>query len=201
MQRHPAVRFFLALGALAYVANAAAQTQSPTLAQVAKREEERRKGIASPAKVLTNGDLKPTTVVSADAPASETAGGDATTPAATKAVAANKDQDKEKEKDKKDKAKEPAQDEKYWRDRIAAARAKLDHDKAVLDGLQSQVNFMNGQVLGQDDPVQKQQLSNKRFKVQHELDLLQKDIQDDNMALADIPEEARRAGVPAGWLR
>ena len=97
-----------------------------------------------------------------------------------------------------DKPKE--QDEAYWRERMTAARSKLDHDKAVLDGLQSQINFLNGAVLGQDDPGKKQQLSNQRFKVQHELDLLQKDIQDDNKALIDLPEEARRAGVPRGLL-
>jgi len=34
-----------------------------------------------------------------------------------------------------------------------------------------------------------------------ELDRLKKQIVDDQKAITDIEEEARRAGVPPGWLR
>jgi hypothetical protein len=34
-----------------------------------------------------------------------------------------------------------------------------------------------------------------------ELERLKKQVVDDRKAIADIEEEARRAGVPPGWLR
>ena len=201
MHRH-FVRTLVACSVLAGAAAAFAQEQRPTLGEMAKREEDRRKAIAKPAKVLTNTDLRPAPVSeAANDPAAP--GKDSTPPStavqkdatATSADAKGTgDQDKTKDKP-------TDQDETHWRERMAAARSKLDHDKAVLDGLRSQVNFLNGAVLAQDDPARKQQLSNQRFKVQHELDLLQKDVQEDNKALIDLPEEARRAGVPPGWLR
>ena len=40
-----------------------------------------------------------------------------------------------------------------------------------------------------------------RQKAIDELNRLTKQIADDKKAIADLQEEARRAGVPPGWLR
>src|SRR5581483_5076287 len=93
------------------------------------------------------------------------------------------------------------QGESYWRGRLTDARSALDHHKVDLAGLESQVNALNGVVLATDDPYRKQQVSDQRYKVRHEIEVLQKQVQDDTKAIADIQEQARRSGVPPGWLR
>ena len=41
----------------------------------------------------------------------------------------------------------------------------------------------------------------ERQKAIDELNRLKKEIEDDKKAIAALQEEARRAGVPPGWLR
>ena len=115
----------------------AASVAAQSLADVAKREEERRKDIKAPSKVLTNQDLSPAPNAGTPA-AAEPAGGGAKTGEAdaTKDAAkdskdnkdakdakdkAAKDQDKAKDaKDKDAKDKEPVKDQKYWSGRLKA---------------------------------------------------------------------------------
>ena len=54
---------------------------------------------------------------------------------------------------------------------------------------------------GRDDPAQRAQIGSDREKALAELDRVKKEIQDNTKAIADIQEEGRKAGVPAGWLR
>jgi hypothetical protein len=192
-------KFGLVVGAVLAGQAAIMQAQSPSLNDVAKQEEARRKAIAAPAKVITNGDLRPT--ITTGSASSEPSG---TPDAAAKPSAATPAKTDDGAEKTADVTKDKASDEKgesYWRGRITAARAALDHHKVDLDGLQSQVNALNGVVLSIDDPFRKQQASDQRYKVQHEIEVMQQQVQNDTKALADIQEEARRAGVPPGWLR
>jgi hypothetical protein len=50
-------------------------------------------------------------------------------------------------------------------------------------------------------PPQCSDISSKRQKSSAELDRVKKEIADRTKAVAGIQEEARRAGVPAGWVR
>ena len=47
----------------------------------------------------------------------------------------------------------------------------------------------------------RQAIATERQKTIDELNRLKKEIEDDKKAIADLQEEARRAGVPPGWLR
>ena len=92
-------------------------------------------------------------------------------------------------------------DEKTWRKRIADARDALQRSQAFADALQSQLNALTTDFVNRDDPIQRQQIANKRDGVLAELERVKKEVAAQTKAISDIQEEARRAGVPAGWVR
>jgi DNA repair exonuclease SbcCD ATPase subunit len=170
------------------VGTTAGSVYAQSLADVAKKEEERRKKAPAPAKVYTNKDLSPTPP--APPPAAST------TPAAP--PAAGKD---DKAAADKDKEKEPAKDQAYWSGRLKVLQTQLDRDSTFADALQSKINALTTDFSARDDPAQRAVIERDRQKSIAELNRLQKAIADDKKAIADLQEEARRAGVPPGWLR
>jgi hypothetical protein len=166
-----------------------------SLADIAKKEEERRKAVPAPAKVYTNKDLTPAPAGSTSAPA--------------KAGEAPKDADKDKEskdakgkdtKDAKDKD-APVKDQSYWSGRLKALQTQLDRDQAFADAIQTRINSLTADFVNRDDPAQRAVIERDRVKAIAEQTRLTKAIQDDKKAVADLQEEARRAGVPPGWMR
>jgi hypothetical protein len=166
------------------------------LGDVAKREEARRKQVKTPAKVYTNEDLRggdTGSAAPAPAPASQAAAPN-TAPPAPAAGGQPQDADKAAADDAK-------KTEAYWRERVAKARADLDRAKTFADALQSRINALTTDFTARSDPAQRAQIGNDRQKALAELDRVKKEIEASTKAIADIQEEARKAGVPAGWVR
>jgi hypothetical protein len=67
--------------------------------------------------------------------------------------------------------------------------------------LQSRINALTTDFSARSDPAQRAQIGNDRQKALTELDRVKKEIAANTKAIADIQEEARKAGVPAGWVR
>src|SRR5581483_319802 len=166
---------------LATTVSVAAQS----LADVAKKEEARRKEIKQPSKVITNTDEKDPGVVSAQ-------------PAAASAPTPAKDTAKD---DAKDKDKEPPKDQAYWSGRLKALQQALDRDQQYADAMQTKVNALNTDFVNRDDPAQRAVIERDRQKTVAEVNRLKDQIVKDKKAIDDLQEEARRAGVPPGWLR
>jgi len=178
----------LVLGAIP--ARAAAQS----LADVARQEQDRRKTIKKPSKVLTNKDL--TAVPGAPPPATTTPPAGAASDADTsKAATGDAAGDAEK------KAAGPAKDQAYWSGRNKGLQTQLERDQTFAVALQSRINALTTQYTNQADPLQQATLATDRQKAVDELNRLTKQIEDDKKAIADLQEEARTTGVPAGWLR
>src|SRR5713226_3669177 len=106
------------------VGPAVAPVFAQSLADVARKEEERRKTIKEPAKVISNKDL---TAPRAPSPA----------PAPPASATAAKDA-----KDAAGKEGEPAKDQAYWSGRLKALQAQLDRDQVYADALQSRINSL-----------------------------------------------------------
>jgi len=182
-------RAFLAAAVAALTVSSAASAQS--LGDVAKREEARRKSVKTPGKVYTNENLRPDQsssyppVTSADT-AQPAPGAPAATPP--------KDGDQPPADAQK-------KDEAYWKDRLAQARTALDRSKTFADALQSRINALTADFTARDDPAQRSQVERDRQKALAELDRVKQEIKDNTKAITDIQEEARKAGVPAGWVR
>src|SRR5687768_6981297 len=185
------VRLLAATGlAAALVVTAGAQS----LGELARREEARRKAIKTPGKVLTNDTIRSTVLPSAPAtppatPAQPAPGSSA--PGAAQSAAAEKPKP---EVDRK--AQETA-----WRQRITSARDLLQRSQMFAEALQSRINGLTADFTSRDDPAQRAVVANDRQKALAELDRVRTDITQQTKAIADIQEEARRAGVPPGWLR
>ena len=180
----------------------AVPVHAQTLGELAKKEQERRKTTPPAAKTYTNDDLK-----KIPPPPPPAAGGDSAKKAAettkpteaaptpvdpTKAVDVQADGPKAGEKPK---------DEAYWRGRITAVREELRRDEVFRDALQVQINGLAADFAGRDDPAQRAAIADERQKKIAEMARLTSEIDKATKAIADIEEEARRAGVPPGWLR
>jgi hypothetical protein len=178
--------------------------RAQSLADVAKKEEERRKATkAPPTKVYTNDDLKkyPTPAPTQGATPAVPAPGDANADP-SKPADASKPADPSKAADASKQAPpEEKKDENYWKGLITAARTKLDRDESFLTALQTQVNSLTNDFYSRDDPAQRAVIETQRNKAMAEMDRLKKEIVDDKANIAKIQEDARKEGVPPGWLR
>ncbi len=164
-----------------------------SLGDVARQEEARRKTVKSPGKVYTNDALKSepglpqATVPSPSAPQSGPKSGTPNASGQTPASGAS--------------ATDAKQEEASWRKRVQAEREALERSQTFADALQSRINGLNADFTSRDDPAQRNVVAANRDKAIKELDRVKGEIQQHTKALADIQDEARRANVPAGWVR
>ena len=167
-----------------------------SLAEVAKKEADRRKSAPEPAKVYTNKDLSPVPAGSTPPPPPAASSPDAS----AKPVDADKKGDDKAEKSEKSE-KEPVKDQAYWFGRLKALRDKLARDKDYADAMQTRINALTTDFVNRDDPAQRSVIEQNRNKSIAELGRLKTSVQETQKAIDDLLEEARRAGVPPGWLR
>jgi hypothetical protein len=80
-------------------------------------------------------------------------------------------------------------------------RTQLERDEFSADAMQTQINSLTADFVNRDDPAQRAVIDRKRQQALGELDRLKKTIEGGKKAIAALEEEARRASVPAGWLR
>lgn len=163
-----------------------ALAQQPSLAELAQKEQDRKKAMkAAPAKVYTDKDLPK----SSTPPAVASTVPSSTPPAATE------------EKPAAEQPKPPDSEETTWRNRMAQAREALRRSEAFADALQSRINALTADVVNRDDPYQRAKLADDRLKALAELQRVQGEIEQSKKDISDIEEEARKAGVPPGWIR
>jgi DNA repair exonuclease SbcCD ATPase subunit len=188
--------FLSAVVSTAVLAGPAAQlfAQSQSLGDIARQEEERRQTVKEPAKVYTNKDLG-NVPPAPPAPPPETL-----KPPSTSTGEASKQAEKDKEKGKET-DKTATKDQAYWAGRVKQLQEQLDRDQTYADAMQSRINGLNADFTARDDPAQRTVLDNDRRKALAELDRLKQAIVTDKKAIADLQDEARRTGVPPGWLR
>jgi hypothetical protein len=176
---------------------AAASSYAQSLADVARKEEERRKTQPQATKVYTNKDLAEVPPATTPTPAPGAGGSTSTsTSAGSTTSSATKDDQKDAKGDKSE-----AKGQSYWSGRMKAAQQTLDRDSTFADALQSRISALTTDFVNRDDPAQRSTIERDRHKAIAELDRLKKQVMEDRKAITDIEEEARRAGVPPGWLR
>jgi hypothetical protein len=187
-----AIVTLLLLGATA----AAAQS----LGDVAKQEEERRKSVRTAGKTYTNDNLRTEPAPSAPAPAAQTQPAQPAVPASPPAPGAQTPEAQTP-------AGQPpapapaAQTEADWRKRIATAREAVSRAQIFAEALQSRINALSTDFVNRDDPAQRDVIAAERQKALSELDRVKQEILQHQKEITAIQEEARRAGVPAGWVR
>jgi hypothetical protein len=176
--------------------------QQPPLAEVARQEAERRKAVKSTQKVITTKDLPesarraPGTAPSSEAAPAAAPGGDHSA-----APADHKAPDAKAGAKPAAGAGSDAKDEAAWRGRIEGAREAVRRNEAFADALQSRINALTRDFVNRDNPVQRAKIGEDRQKALAELERVRNDVVLSKKQIADIEEEARKAGVPPGWLR
>lgn len=176
---------------------AAAQTQSaqPSLAEIAKKEAERRKTTKDAKKVITTKDLPESARKPASAPVAAAGGahGGGDQKPAQAAPAPGPDTGSA--------ASGGQADEAAWRARITQARETLRRNETFLEALQTRVNALGNDFRNSGDSAQQAKLTQDRLKALEDLERVKADVELSKKQIADIEEEARKAGVPPGWLR
>jgi hypothetical protein len=192
----PTTRIMARLAACMLVASFAAPVagwaQKPPLAEIAKKEQERRKTTKDAPKKLTNKDL-PESALKPQAPTPPSAGHAAGEPQATgepQAAPAAEGKPAAEERG-----------EQWWRGRIEQARENLRRNQAFLEALQSRVNGLTTDFVNRDDPYQRAKIGEDRQKALDEMERVKTEIAAGQKQIEAIEEEARKAGVPPGWLR
>ena len=177
----------LALSVLLLPAAAGPDTAAQSLVEVAQLERLRREALArqagpdaAPPRVYTDADLESsgrlTMRIGDAAPAEDEA------PAPSSSDAA-------------------AGDERRWRDRMAAARRALEDAERRAAALQTRVNGLWTDFTARDDPAQRAAIEQERQAALAELEKTHAEVDELARAVVGLRNEARRAGVPPGWLR
>ena len=94
-----------------------------------------------------------------------------------------------------------AASEDQWRNRVNAVRQARDRAQLMVAALQNRVDGLWAEFTSRDDPAQRAGIEQDRQAALDELENTRAEIEDLTQQIADIQEEARRAGVPPGWLR
>jgi hypothetical protein len=189
MKHRHSMNILASVAVALFVAGVVAPASGQSLGELARLEELRRKAVKQPGKVYTNQSVKPVpgevipTPPGPPVPPPEQPGAEAV------------------QVPKPEPQTDPQQTPDYWRRRMADARQQRDSNAITVDALQSQINALWADFTARDDPAQRALIGASRQKALDELDrrraqqvLLEK-------AILDIEEEARRAGIPPGWLR
>jgi hypothetical protein len=200
MNMTPRWRLVIGIGVVAAICGGARPASAQSLVEAARQEEARRKAVKAPApvKLYTNDSLAripgetiptpPGAVSVSPTPATDpSARPEADAPAAGAAAATP--------------AVDPAKTPEFWRKRVGDIRDQLDRNKVYLDSLQSRINGLWTDFTARDDPAQRSVIFEERQRAINELERLTKDQKELEKKLAAVQEEARRAGVPPGWLR
>jgi hypothetical protein len=181
--------------ALAGIVAFSADAQSQSLADVARKEAERRKTIQAPAKVYTDADLRRYPVAPPPEPQ----------PADPSKAAAAEDKPAAKPEDAAGPVKpvEPSVDlgEEYWRKLITEARSALARSSSYLEALEARVQALSTRLYALEDPAQRNAAAAQRNKVLDDVDHLKQDMAAQEKAIAKIEADARKANVPPGWIR
>ena len=183
--------------ALAGSSVAYAQVSSTvSLAEVARKEEQRRKTAKKATKVITNANLganevnlpprsMPSFAGSSNATPSNTSPGAPTIPGGKveNAPAAG------------------GKDQAFWQGRLKTALDDLNRTQMFADSLQTRINSLRTDFVNRDNRVEREKIQQDLNASLAELERLNKEINEKRQAVAAVEEDARKAGVPPGWLR
>jgi hypothetical protein len=169
-----------------------------SLADLARREEERKKAVKADPKVYTDKDVgsirasTPPAVVSSSPAVDAGASSESAATAQPGAPAAA-------EPPPTDAA--PVKDQAYWSDRMKKLRDQVARDQTFAEALQTRINVLASDFVNRDDPAQRSGIEAERQKAVAELQRLREAIAEGQKAIAELEDEARRSNVPPGWLR
>jgi hypothetical protein len=158
-----------------------------SLGEAAQKEALRRSATPRSTALLSNLGQPPEIPLSAMVQAAQTAGG-----------AAGADQKKDETGKEKEETKK---DETWWRNRITAAREALAQSERNVQALDSRINALQRDVVNLDNPVQRNKARQELQTAMADQEQARRAVEASRQAIVSIQDEARRDGVPPGWVR
>ncbi|MEW5984476.1 MAG: hypothetical protein AB1806_19165 [Acidobacteriota bacterium] len=193
--RHRFNARLMAAAVVTLIAAASSVAGAQSLGELARREEARRKAIKTPAKVYTNDSLLPARPAT---PPADTATGSSSAPgSAAGSTPAERVPPGSAERTPED----PRRTEAYWRERMTNARQQQDRNRVYMDALQSRINALWADFTARDDPAQRAIIAAERQRALDELERLKQEQANLDRQVLEIEEDARRSGIPPGWIR
>jgi poly-D-alanine transfer protein DltD len=171
---------------------------SQSLADLAKKEKERRQQIKSESKVITNRDA-----------ARFSAGSSSTATRAAEAAPQKPGSEKEGATDASAKETKPASDEptdfqgrpeSYWRQTLADARKKIKELENEANVITLKIADLQNQFYREADGFRQQTIQRDVNKSFYEQDLNKEKLAAAKAELDDLMKEARKSGALPGWL-
>lgn len=98
-------------------------------------------------------------------------------------------------------ASSPQKDEAWWRARMKQLTEVMARTDATLESLSIELAGLERDIAARDDPAQRSQLVRRRAALVDERQERQRERRAQDASLEALLEEARKAGVPPGWLR
>ncbi len=191
-----------ALSLSALMGSAATSVSAQSLGEVARKAQEQSKTQNGKGTVYTNDDLQPVTRPASSSTAPTASG---QTPAGPTATPPSQSGTAGPSGDAADDDEGPgtgdARGEAYWRQRMQTEREALSRAETFAAALQSQINGLWAEFTACDAPPQCNKASEDRQKAMAELERVQGEVKTHTANISKIQEEARRANVPAGWVR
>lgn len=170
-----------------------------SLGELARREEERRKAIEKPARLYTIEDVR--RLAGGEIQPPQAAGG-ASAEAASLQTPPPAPVAPAEAKDAAPPVAMPAtRDEAYWRGLMSDLRMKLSEASQARAELTSRAQALTGEVAAATDLSQRAALSRELSKILAEIERLDAEIAKRTREIAGLENQARREGVPAGWIR
>ncbi len=165
-----------------------------SLAEIAKKEKERREKIKTPGKVITNETIQDHLQGKGNVPGTLEQGSEEAT----------SEESGEKTESKETGAGEitdlEGNTESYWRNRIRSAQQRITDLEKQVDNIQSKLNALQMSFYTIDDPNQRQLLNTEIDKAFEELAQAKADLENAKQELEDTREEGRRKGALPGWI-
>jgi hypothetical protein len=171
-----------------------------SLGDVAKREEEKKKKTAKPpAKVYTEEDLKKARESGSGTVNVLPEIGSSSSPAASERPSAGEGGPARGENS----GDAGPRDEKYWRAEAARRREAVKVADSKVPMLEAQVAELRSDMspTNTQDPNRLQNQDRQLRQALDNLEAARRALDAARQSLADLEEEARRAGVPPGWVR
>lgn len=91
--------------------------------------------------------------------------------------------------------------ENAWRARMRTAEEARERAVLMESALRNRADGLWAQFTAMDDPARRRVVERQRTEALAELERSQAETESLDREIGDIREEARRAGVPPGWLR
>ncbi len=92
--------------------------------------------------------------------------------------------------------------EEYWQTRMKSARSQVDRLEQRVQNIQSEINRLQTDFYRWDDPSYRDSVIKPAWdQAVKELEQTKKDLETAKQTLANLPDEARKAGALPGWLR